>query len=70
MILTYVAVFRGARSLIYKKFLLCDRVPLRIYTDTISDTWLKVLTDTKTSLGSHAVSVSALLLVNVSVSVV
>ena len=28
LILTYVAVFRGARSLIYEKFLLCDRVPL------------------------------------------
>ena len=28
-ILTYVAVFMGARSLIYEKFLLCDRVPLR-----------------------------------------
>ena len=28
LILTYVAVFRGAISLIYEKFLLCDRVPL------------------------------------------
>ena len=28
LIFTYVATFRGARSLIYEKFLLCDRVPL------------------------------------------
>ena len=28
LILTYVAGIRGARSLIYEKFLLCDRVPL------------------------------------------
>ena len=28
LILTYVAVFRGVRSSTYKKFLLCDRVPL------------------------------------------
>ena len=28
LILTYVVVFMGARSLIFEKFLLCDRVPL------------------------------------------
>ena len=30
LILTYVEVFRGARSFIYEKFLLCERVPLRV----------------------------------------
>ena len=30
LILTYVAVIMGASSLIYEKFLLCDRVPLTL----------------------------------------
>ena len=32
LILTYVTVFRGARSAMYEKFLLCDKVPLSIFS--------------------------------------